>query len=137
MKITKLKMDKRGRITFPRQFREVNRIKEQSYVELSVTEHGDCLLNFQREGNKLDEIQGLLSKNIDDVLDLHLRPSKILKAHGIKTIGSLVSISEWEMLKFKNFGRKALMQLHEELTKHGLSFGMKIYAKTEYTYKGE
>ena len=135
MKLTRLKMDKRGRITFPRQFRKVNRIKDNSYVEVSVTEHGECLLDFQREGAKLNEIQGLLSKNIDDVLDLHLRVTLPLTAYGIKTMGSLLSKTGNELLRFQNFGRKAWMILDEELEKHGLSLGMKIYARTIYTYK--
>ena len=49
MKLTRLKMDKRGRITFPRQFRKVNRIKDNSYVVVSVR-NGNCFLDFEYEG---------------------------------------------------------------------------------------
>lgn len=60
MVITRLKLDTKGRITLPKQFREGNKIVEGSYVELIAhvhpanwekKEYGQCsvLLSFEHE----------------------------------------------------------------------------------------
>jgi DNA-directed RNA polymerase subunit alpha len=49
-----------------------------------------------------------------------------LKAAGIKNIRDLVTRTENEMLKYRNFGRKSLSELNEVLTNMGLSFGMDV-----------
>jgi len=56
-----------------------------------------------------------------------------LKAADIKTIGDLVRRDEQEMLKFKNLGRKSLMELNKILEERGLKFGMEVekYIKPE------
>ena len=74
----------------------------------------------------------LLSKSIDE-MELSVRSHNCLQAAGIKIIGELVSKEENEMLRFKNFGRKSLMELVEKLGDMGLSFGMDI---TPYTMNG-
>ena len=50
-----------------------------------------------------------------------------------KSIGDLVRKDEAEMLKFKNFGRKSLMELGKILEERGLHFGMSVdkYIKPE------
>lgn len=84
------------------------------------------------EVNEVIEMRSLLSKSIDE-MELSVRSHNCLQAAGIKTIGSLVSKDEGEMLKFKNFGRKSLMELHEKLSELELSFGMDIsqYSESE------
>ena len=77
------------------------------------------------EVNEVIEMRALLTKSIDE-MELSVRSHNCLQAAGIKTIGSLVSKDEGEMLKFKNFGRKSLMELHEKLSELELSFGMDI-----------
>ena len=49
-----------------------------------------------------------------------------LRAAGIGTLKELVSRSEAEMLKFRNFGRKSLNELGEILTSLELSWGMDV-----------
>jgi DNA-directed RNA polymerase subunit alpha len=44
----------------------------------------------------------------------------------IHTIAELVRNKESEMLKYKNFGRKSLVELNEVLVSMGLSFGMNV-----------
>jgi len=71
------------------------------------------------------ELKSILSKSIDE-MELSVRSHNCLQAAGIKSIGSLVSKEESEMLKFKNFGRKSLTELQEKLGELNLSFGMDI-----------
>ncbi len=66
-----------------------------------------------------------LSKSIEE-LELSVRSYNCLKNANIQTIGELVTRTEAEMLKTKNFGRKSLNEIKEILADMGLSFGMRI-----------
>ena len=55
-----------------------------------------------------------------------MRSHNCLKAAQIDTLGDLVSKSEQEMLKFKNFGRKSLLELQQKLGELGLAFDMDV-----------
>jgi len=57
---------------------------------------------------------------------LSVRSSNCLKAAGIKQIRDLVTRSEADMLKYRNFGRKSLNELSDVLTGMGLSFELDI-----------
>ena len=59
-------------------------------------------------------------------LELSVRSANCLKNADINKIYQLVSKTEPEMLKTKNFGRKSLNEIKEVLTEMGLSLGMKI-----------
>jgi len=67
----------------------------------------------------------LLLRHVDD-LELSVRSANCLKNAGINLIGELVSKTEAEMLKTKNFGRKSLNEIKEILFESGLGFGMKM-----------
>jgi DNA-directed RNA polymerase subunit alpha len=73
-------------------------------------------------------------------LELSVRSANCLKNADINKIYQLVSKTEPEMLKTKNFGRKSLNEIKEVLTEMGLSLGMKIEGFTppeEETEEGE
>lgn len=59
-------------------------------------------------------------------LELSVRSANCLKNADILKIYQLVSKTEAEMLKTKNFGRKSLNEIKEVLTAMGLSLGMKL-----------
>ena len=59
-------------------------------------------------------------------LELSVRSANCLKNADINKIWQLVSRTEAEMLKTKNFGRKSLNEIKEVLSEMGLSLGMKI-----------
>lgn len=64
--------------------------------------------------------------------NLPVRVLNVTKAADIDTIGDLVQYSKFEMAKFRNFGKKSLMQLDEFLHEMDLEWGMdkaKIYAR--------
>jgi DNA-directed RNA polymerase subunit alpha len=59
-------------------------------------------------------------------LELSVRSANCLQNANIKYIYELVSKTEGEMLRTKNFGRKSLNEIKEILTKMGLGLGMKV-----------
>ena len=64
--------------------------------------------------------------------NLPVRVLNVTKAADIDTIGDLVQYSKFEMVKFRNLGKKSLMQLDEFIHEMGLEWGMdkaKIYAR--------
>ncbi|MCY4380212.1 MAG: DNA-directed RNA polymerase subunit alpha [Proteobacteria bacterium] len=66
-----------------------------------------------------------LRKSVDS-LELSVRAANCLENADIQYIGELVTKTENEMLKTKNFGRKSLNEIKDILMEMGLSLGMKI-----------
>lgn len=65
----------------------------------------------------------LLSRQVEE-LELSVRSANCLKSGHIRTLFDLVTKSEQEMLKFRNFGRKSLNEIAEILEGMNLTFGM-------------
>ncbi|MCB0338366.1 MAG: DNA-directed RNA polymerase subunit alpha [Bdellovibrionales bacterium] len=72
-----------------------------------------------------DKLNENLFRRIDE-LELSVRSANCLENADIKFIGELVSRSEAEMLRTKNFGRKSLNEIKEILGDMGLGLGMKL-----------
>jgi len=70
----------------------------------------------------------LLMRNVEE-LELSVRSANCLKAGKIHTLFDLVTKSEQEMLKFRNFGRKSLNEIQEILEGMELGFGMTFPAE--------
>ncbi len=79
----------------------------------------------EEEDEEIVRIRQLLKTRVDE-LELSVRSSNCLRAANIQSLGELVSKSESEMLKYRNFGRKSLNELTSILDEMGLSFGMDI-----------
>ncbi len=62
----------------------------------------------------------VLEKSIDD-LDLSVRSYNCLKRAGISTVDELVKMTEEEMMKVRNLGRKSLEEVQQKLEELGLS----------------
>lgn len=77
------------------------------------------------EDEEVVRIRNLLKMRVDE-LELSVRSSNCLRAANIQTIQSLVTKSENEMLKYRNFGRKSLNEINAILEEMDLSFGMDI-----------
>lgn len=71
-----------------------------------------------------------LSKPVAE-LELSVRSANCLEAADIITIRDLVTKTEPEMLKYRNFGRKSLNEIKTILAEMGLSFGMALDGETE------
>ena len=89
-----------------------------------------------QEGEKEEELSGDITPSVFSIrlvnCDLPVRVLNVTKAADIDTIGDLVQYSKFEMVKFRNFGKKSLMQLDEFIHEMGLEWGMdkaKIYAR--------
>ncbi|RME62120.1 MAG: DNA-directed RNA polymerase subunit alpha [Candidatus Dadabacteria bacterium] len=74
---------------------------------------------------KKEEFNENLFRRVEE-LDLSVRSANCLENADIKYIGELVQKTEAEMLRTKNFGRKSLNEIKEELGKLGLDLGMKL-----------
>ena len=79
--------------------------------------------------NSFDEVtlhmrQLLKSKLVE--LDLSVRALNCLKTAEVETLGELVSFHKNDLLKFRNFGKKSLVELEELVASKNLSFGMDI-----------
>ena len=105
-----------------------------TYAGKILKDHIQLFINFDidtedEEVAEVDEetlrIKKLLKMSVDE-LELSVRSHNCLKAANIRTIGDLVRREESEMLKFKNFGRKSLMELGKILEERGLQFGMNV-----------
>lgn len=77
------------------------------------------------EDEETIRVRNLLRTRVDE-LELSVRSSNCLRAANIQTIKDLVTKSESEMLKYRNFGRKSLNEISTLLEEMGLSFGMDV-----------
>ena len=66
--------------------------------------------------------QLLKTKLVD--MDLSVRALNCLKAAEVETLGDLVSFNKADLMKFRNFGKKSLIELDELVVNKGLVFGM-------------
>ena len=70
-------------------------------------------------------IRQLLKSRLAD-MDLSVRALNCLKAADVETLGELVSFQKSELLKFRNFGKKSLVELEELVKSKDLDFGMNV-----------
>ena len=88
-----------------------------------------------QEGKKEEDLSEDVPPSVFSIrlvnCNLPVRILNVAKAADIDTIGDLVQYSKFEMFKFRNFGKRSLMQLDEFIHEMGLEWGMdkaKIYA---------
>lgn len=67
----------------------------------------------------------LLKTSLED-LELSVRAYNCLKAAKINSLGEMVQYETHELLKFRNFGKKSLVEIEELLQTKGLHFGMDL-----------
>lgn len=105
-----------------------------TYCGKIIKDHIQLFINFDIEDeddddSEIDEeilrIRKLLLTSVDE-LELSVRSHNCLKAANIKDIADLVRKEESEMLKFRNFGRKSLTEIHKILEEKGLNFGLDV-----------
>jgi DNA-directed RNA polymerase subunit alpha len=114
-------------------------ISPQDAVAMSaklLKDHTSIFINFEEAPEEdLDfpssddeRLMEQFSRSVDE-LELSVRSYNCLKNANIKSIGDLVTRSEGEMLKTKNFGRKSLNEIKDILAEMGLSLGMEFPGK--------
>lgn len=109
-------------------------IKEASKI---VIQHlmliSDENITFENDATKEDNVvdehilhmRKLLKTSLED-LDLSVRAYNCLKAAKINTLGEMVQYETHELLKFRNFGKKSLVEIEELLQEKQLHFGMDL-----------
>jgi DNA-directed RNA polymerase subunit alpha len=111
------------------------------YAAKLVKDHLQLFINIDEEimaeevpeeDEEVIRIRNLLKSRVDE-LELSVRSSNCLRAASIQTIEEVVTKTEAEMLKYRNFGRKSLNEITGVLESMDLSFGMDIskYIETE------
>ena len=117
-----------------------------AYASKILKEQFTTFINFDEEGeleeeapqidsSEMSQINDNLYKSVDS-LELSVRAANCLENADIKFIGELVTKSEGDMLKTKNFGRKSLNEIKDILMEMGLSMGMKIPGFDPSTLRG-
>ena len=85
--------------------------------------------NVEKEVDAVDEhtlhIRKLLKTPLED-LDLSVRAYNCLKAAKINNLSELVKYDTNELLKFRNFGKKSLVEIEAMVLDKGLQFGMDL-----------
>ena len=98
-------------------------LKDHMAIFINFEEAPEEDLDFQTTED--ERLMDQLSRSVDE-LELSVRSYNCLKNADIKTIGDLVTRTEAEMLKTKNFGRKSLNEIKDILAEMGLSLGMDV-----------
>jgi DNA-directed RNA polymerase subunit alpha len=87
----------------------------------------DCQIEFEtatREASSEDNrLRKLLNMSVNE-MELSVRSANCLNNANILTVGQLASMTEADMLKFRNFGKKSLEEIKNCLLALGLSLGM-------------
>jgi len=107
-----------------------------AYAAKILKDHMAIFINFEETPEEeLDfpttedeRLLETLGRSVDE-LELSVRSYNCLKNADIKLIGDLVTRTEPEMLKTKNFGRKSLNEIKDILAEMGLSLGMNVEPK--------
>lgn len=104
------------------------------YSAKLLYDHLEVFINIEGEfepvqetirDEKTEKLRQLLKMRVDE-LELSVRSNNCLRAANIHTLADLVRNQESDMLKYKNFGRKSLIELNQVLTNLGLTFGMDV-----------
>jgi DNA-directed RNA polymerase subunit alpha len=104
------------------------------YAAKLMYDHLAVLINIEGEflpveekvrDEKAEKLRQLLRMKVDE-LELSVRSNNCLRTANIVTLADLVRNQEADMLKYKNFGRKSLVELNGVLTNMGLTFGMDV-----------
>lgn len=98
-------------------------LKEQLQVFMNFDENIEPVESEKPEKDKLIN-ENLYRLAVD--MELSVRSANCLKNARIHYVGDLVTKTEQEMLRTKNFGRKSLNEIKEILSTMGLSLGMNI-----------
>ena len=99
-------------------------LKEQLQVFITFNEN-ISLEEKEDSDDGSEKLNPIYFRPVED-LELSVRSANCLKNADIRFIGELVTRSESEMLKTKNFGRKSLNEIRDVLQPMGLALGIKV-----------
>ncbi len=96
-------------------------LKDHLLLFIHFPQEDETPLEIKEEQH--EAVNPYLNKGVEE-LELSVRSYNCLKAANIRTVGELVTKTESEMLKYRNFGKKSLTEIKEVLTKYNLGLGM-------------
>ena len=101
------------------------------HLDVFVDYAGEQTLEFEdneaKDANEREKLRKLLNMSVNEI-ELSVRAANCLNNANIATVGELVSKTEADMLKYRNFGKKSLTEIKEKLISLGLSLGYKFDA---------
>lgn len=105
-------------------------------------EHFTVFINFDESlvsnTEEIDEteekVRKILNTSVEE-LELTVRSSNCLKNASIRTIGDLTKMTEDEIAKTRNFGKKSLSEIKDKLKEWGLNLGMTDYSVLKTSIK--
>ncbi len=100
-------------------------LRDQLSVFLNFEDEEEVTRVESKPVQSTSSLNAALLKPVSE-LELSVRSANCLQNANIKYIYELVSKTEGEMLRTKNFGRKSLNEIKEILTSMGLGLGMKV-----------
>ena len=98
-------------------------------------EEGELGDEVEEQTTQAKEAPSVLDTKVEE-LNLGMRSLNCLRAAGITNVEELVLKSETDMLKYRNFGRKSLVELTDKLAEMGLRFGMDEEAVNDVRVNG-
>jgi DNA-directed RNA polymerase subunit alpha len=111
-------------------------LKEQMTIFINFDEQLEPEPVRKAEEKEKPKFNENLYRSVEE-LELSVRSANCLKNANIVKIFQLVSKTEAEMLKTKNFGRKSLNEIKEVLSEMDLSLGMKLEGFEPYEEETE
>jgi len=101
------------------------KILKDMYAKMSLFETEPEYIRDIKMDPELEELDRIMRMSVKEI-ELTVRAANCLSMAKIETIGELVSKTEAEMLKFRNFGKKSLEEIVIKLKKYGLELGMDV-----------
>ena len=92
------------------------------YAGLETLEFEDAKVD---DINEREKLRKLLNTSVNEI-ELSVRAANCLNNANISTVGELASKTEADMLKYRNFGKKSLVEIKEKLVQMGLGLGYKF-----------
>ena len=101
----------------------------RSHLDVFVGHAGDDIIEFEdvarKEVEEREKMRKLLNTSVNEI-ELSVRATNCLNTANITTVGQLVSKTEADMLKYRNFGTKSLNEIKAKPSDMGLSLGYKF-----------
>ena len=106
----------------------IDRKVVQTYIDDVLEQMG-----FKVENGEIVEMKPKAPAVFNEMLDrpitdypLSVRALNCLKSADINTLRELVRLTEIDLLKFRNFGKKSISELSDFIKDHDLTWGMEI-----------
>ena len=100
----------------------------QTYIDDVLEQMG-----FKVENGEIVELKSKAPAVFNEMLDrpitdypLSVRALNCLKSADINTLRELVRLTEMDLLKFRNFGKKSISELSDFIKDHDLTWGMNV-----------